>query len=330
MCGIVGFFTGCKLAASCPKARKNRDYTSAFRYWDEKATVRQAARREIDPNDENFHLFPKRFAPVSEHPLILTKYPEKINTILGLHLVRYMKFTQMLELVVVNDATRSVALGQMPFDINREMLLDAHRLYCDEAYHALFSADIIEQVERLFGVASPNYVPSFLLQIRDTLASHDNERQKFLLKLIFVIVSEMLITSNLKDVHKGGEMPQAVSDVMRDHAADESRHHVFYRELLTQVWPQLSKQERLLWARHIPKFVSAFIDPDEHAITSELFMIGITKQDSQQILLDTYSGDNISSYKVQCATQLLRALEDLDIFHQAEYREIFLEAGYSV
>lgn len=326
MCGIVGFFTGCQPAdcsnpsiSICPfRGAARRD---AFATWDEKASVRGTPRRVLSNNGPAQTMFPKKYAPVCNHSLIEEKYPHLVNQLLTYHMYRYMTFTINLELKVVNRSTRKIVEGTLPFQVSEQDRLNAFRLYCDEGYHALFSADILQQAIDLTGTAAPqNPEPSFLGSLRLHCGIPE---ERNLLELVFTIVSETLITSNLSQVHRAGEMPEAIKDVIRDHALDEARHHIYYRDLFFQLWVNLTPREKERIAGIIPHFIMAFIRPDTTAIMNELLQAGVSSKDAQSILEETYTNKVISDYATKSASQMMSYCREVGILDYGKARDSF-------
>ncbi len=132
---------------------------------------------------------------------------------------------------LVNDTTRKLIMNELPFSLDGPAILNAQKLICDEAYHALFCADLLDQAITLTGIAPTETArPLFLSRLAEAQDASDEPR---ITQFLYTAVSEMLITATLYETRAAADIPGAVSGVMLDHAADEARHHVFYRALLS-------------------------------------------------------------------------------------------------
>ena len=152
MCGVAGFFVGCSVSDTCPlgkEACKLVKNANTMRNWYEQSTVRRAPRRTLNEDDLKGHLYPMALAPVTQHPLVTKLDGEQVDKILTNHLYRYLDFTVKLEVSVVNDVVRDIALDVAPFKPEKSMMVDALKIYTDEGYHALFSLDLANQIEDL-------------------------------------------------------------------------------------------------------------------------------------------------------------------------------------
>lgn len=326
MCGIAGFFAGCEMSRcySLPEVCKLSRHSGSLENWYQRAGVRRAPRRILDEDDLKLHLFPEKLAPLTWHPLVRSRDAEIISDILTNHLYRYLDFTYHLEILVVNDVSKDIALGHTAFNPSPGIRRDALKIYCDEGYHALFSYDLFLQVQAL-SERSPVLpeVPSFLNCLHDMLRSCTSEFERRLMTLFFVIVSETLITSSLLQVRKDHTIPAAVRDMVTDHAGDEANHHAFYIGLMFSIWTVFDCNTRLQILSWIPQFIYAFIRPDKQAIVKELCSVGFSIHEVEIIFEETYPQHMISSYARETASALLNYLHELEEFNETSIIDIF-------
>lgn len=332
MCGVIGFFVGCEFAETCPftgtQGCAAKFYQSAFERWDKKASVRRSERREV-ANDKK--IFPDEFIPILKHPIISQEYAHQENRIRHQHLQRYLNFTHKLELVVVNDITLKIALGHYGFELPPEMLMDAHRIYVDESYHALFSFDMMQQLAAQVGT-DPGILsnPSFLGEILRITNLYPEKKYKLILGLFFVIVSETLITDSLREIHKNPDVDSGVKELIKDHAQDEARHHAFYRHLLFTIWPQIPEDCRRLVVRHLSDLIFAFVNPDRNALISELKDLGVPLHQAIQVFEETYTDSVVFDYANGCSKNLRNYFKSLGLGDDAELTDRFSAANLKV
>lgn len=324
MCGTAGLFTGCAAAVFCPVAgarpvRAIPAYRSAFGRWDERAAVRSSPRREIQA--ESTALFPESLVPVAGHTLVQALRPELRRRLLTRQLYRYLDFTAKLEYLVVNHVTLGIAHGSIAVPIPDEMRFDAFKIYCDEAYHALFSVDLIRQAEARTGMAhDPARQPFFLHRLAQ-LKARQPSRRAGLIDLLFTIVSETLISGTLTDVGHASDVDPAVADTVRDHAADEGRHHAYFAAYVNHLWASLTTEERVFASRLFPELIDIFLRPDFEDIGAELLGYGLTRDQVAEVLEDTFSESVQSAYTRTTAAKLLGYLTDLGVFEDSLARD---------
>lgn len=332
MCGIAGFFTGCEMKGQCPHSENGActliQSQKAMRGWYEKASVRRSPRHMLNEDDIGSHLFPASLAPTLEHALVKRMDGERITAILDNHLFRYLDFTTKLEVVVVNEIAKEILLDHGPVRFDEAATFDAHKIYVDEAYHALFSRDLFDQAKNLFG-KSPIVPerPRFLNELRRIISGGRDERERRLIKLAFVCVSETLITSSLTEIRKEKGVPEAIGKTITDHAMDEARHHSFFLGLIKALPGHLTEQDRRLVLKLIPQFIFAFVHPDGDAIHAELTANGLSSDDAWQVISETYTPEVVQSYARNCASGLLKGVEVFPEFREPYIQELFLRNG---
>lgn len=257
--------------------------------WDTGATVRTKPRRRLSEGADVEELyFAPALVPVSRHPLLMARGPAAVRRALIEHLYTHLAFTARLEHDCVNETVRRIARGRIGMDVPPPMRLDAYRLYCDEAYHALFCADLAFQVEAATGVvpggAGP---PAFLHHLRLVRASQTPALRR-IADMLFVVVSETLISATLAESWRDGRVVPAVREVLADHAEDEQYHHVYFTGFFELLWHQITPRDRVSLGPLLPGFISGFLSPDRTAITAGLVRCGVRPADTSQIFDESY------------------------------------------
>ncbi|MEU7058739.1 diiron oxygenase [Streptomyces sp. NPDC046197] len=354
MCGIVGMFVGCTALSYCPKqlvmglgpadsgpvgeARPDEAaeadetgqepaYRSPFGSWYERAGVRQAPRRRLENDEQGRHYFSPDLVPIARHPLVKNLPAGRFEEVLVQHLYRYLDFTARLEYVVVNRTVLGIAQGSIGVQLPEEMRFDAYKIYCDEAYHTLFSVDLSRQVQQRTGIAPRLPAePYFLLRLREILEELPSEHRA-LAEMLFVIVSETLISATLAEVPERPDVVAAVRGTIRDHALDEGRHHAYFAVFLRYLWGQLSPAERRWSARLIPQLIEAFLRPDLPAVRQELAGYGLTADDAERVLAETYTPEAVRSHLAATSRQTVRYFEALQAFDDPEAAEKIQRLG---
>src|SRR5580658_6310826 len=123
-------------------------HCTAFDNWHSRASLRSQPRRTLAPDDPGRkYFFSPRAIPALEHPLVQEFGEDFRRTALAAQLCSHLEFTLYLEHKVVNRSALAIAYDDFGFGLPAQTRLDAHKLYCDEGYHALFSADMLNQVQ---------------------------------------------------------------------------------------------------------------------------------------------------------------------------------------
>ncbi len=339
MCGVLGLFTGCAAVTFCPVAALRRqddttttapaaasEYRSAFNTWHERASVRSAARRSLDDDPTDVRMFSPDLVPVARHRLV-QQLPEPLfDAVLTQHLYRYLDFTTKLEVLVVNRTALGIALGTIGVAVPEQMRHDAFKIYCDEAYHALFSNDMRMQVQHRTGVKPllPEK-PYFMTRLRHL--QQQKPEQRDLLEILFVIVSETLISATLANAPDDPTVAGAVRQMIDDHAIDEGRHHAYFAHFLTHLWASLPRNLRIQAALAVPDLILAFLAPDRPAIHAELRQHGMRNDDAHQVISEVFGDDTVTSYARATARQTIRHFTQLGALELPGVAEQFHDRG---
>jgi len=331
VCGTVGLFLGCEVAATCPlqrlagEAEPDAPYRSPFDSWDERAAVRSAPRRILArplPPDP----FPPELVPVFRHELVRSISGRARTVLLAHHLYRYLDFTAQLELLVVNETLVDLALRSST-GLDEAMRLDALRMVCDESYHGLFSIDMKLQLARAYRVPPAADTQAWFLRRLDHLLAGLATSQRGLAKLLFVTVSETLISASLAEHTRSESAPAAVRDMLQDHAVDEGRHHAFFAAFARYLWSRLGPGERQWAGRLLPQLIDVFFTIDTAAIEADLVAAALTESDARRVVEETFGSDEVAAQKRAAASRTLRYFDELGAFRDGAAQDEIVRYG---
>jgi len=304
-------------------------YRSPFQNWDARASVRAAPRRVVANADAALRFFSPDLVPVARHPLVQALPGRVFDALLIQHLYRYLDFTAKLEYLVVNRTVIGIAHGSVGVDVPEEMRFDALKMYCDEAYHALAAVDLRRQVEQVTEVpARLPEEPFFLRRLERILAGLPSE-QRGLAELMFVIISETLISASLAEIPDTDDLVPAVRESIRDHAVDEGRHHAYFAVFLRHLWSALDPAQRRLAGRLAPRLMDTFLRPDLESMRTELVRQGLSEDQAEQVLGEIYTPD-VLSRQVRATSRLTRRyLDELGAFDDPQSAAELHAYGYT-
>lgn len=306
-------------------------YTSKFDNWDERATVRVKPRRVLMEEEEKGKVFfPPDLVPITQHPIVREMGSRVERELLIRHLFHYLDFTTYLEHDLVNTAARRIAINDIDYDIPEKMRFDAYKLYCDEAYHALFSEDMKRQIACATGVREEaNSMPTFLSWCREIQASQPRELFGFF-ELFFATIAETLISSSLVQIPRDTRVITAVRTLVADHAEDEAFHFKYFSSLFRILWPQMSKDQKGRLGPLLPEFIMKFLQPDRAKIRLDLTAVGLTPEQIDQVVRDSYSEGEVLKSIIRTARMPLRLFEELDVKADTRTAEAFDQFGLAV
>ena len=240
-------------------------YRSAFRSWDTRAWVRSKPHQPtgFDPGRA---FFTPEVVPLLALPEAAALPRDAVDDLCARHLQWHLAMTVALELGPVNEA---VLVIREHAAFPRELRHDALRLYADEAGHAEMSATMSDAVERATGVTAPAAPPPFVRRVRETVAAAPEETRD-VVRLLAAFVSETLISMTLTRVPYDDRVQPGIRRLVADHADDERRHAVLFRDVFARLWPALDQDTRRAVGVLLPGLVHAFLapDPDELVVAA--------------------------------------------------------------
>lgn len=301
---------------------RNRAYD-----WYERSGVRAGARRLIAPDaDITKAFFPERLVPHLSHPLITRQDPDTRRYLEAQHLYQWLLFTMHFEVAVVNRATQQIGNGTSGLSLPGETRLTAYRILTDECYHSLYSLDVVQQVERRSGIeALPYDFRPFLAKL--DAVGDDTPEYRRLVQLLQVVVFETLVTSILADIPEDESVISIVRDIVRDHAADERRHHAFFAAFFTNLWGQLDERTRDLMAVHLPSLIVRSLQPATQPAYLALRAQGFGQAAARQIVAESYNERTVLSGIRIASAKTVRLFQAHGLLEKPQVRERFAEAG---
>ena len=275
---------------------------------------------------ENLYFKPE-LVPIVNHPKVIERGTSVLRELLVRQLYVYLDFTENLEHRIVNQVAFNLGRSEYPIYLPRKMELDAYKLYIDEAYHAMFSANLSHEVQLATGIKQGSLPwPSFLSALERVKGDLRSD-ECWLADLIFTIVSETLITGTLTKIPGDDRIVSGVREVIKDHADDEAVHHAYFAEILQLVWPTLTEQQQRRIGPHISRFVIGFLEPDYQAIVGNLRKAGFSTRESEKIMSESHPREEVLASVAGSASVTLRHFKNVGAFEMTEVFEPFSKCG---
>lgn len=299
-------------------------YETVLRDWDDRSGVRAKPRRMLDEFELGKVAFPRALMTPAGHPLVEKHGRE--SKVLTERLYLYLDFTRALEQEIVNPVLLDLSRGLPPITLPATMRVDAHRIYVDEAYHALTAVDMNYQVALSSGV---RYVPfachAFQRAVQEK--SRESGLDPRLVALCAAIVSETLISGTLTKIPHDENVLTAVRVSIADHAEDERTHHAYFTRLHDFVWPQLPRSTQQKLGPMFGDFIVNFLLPDLGAEREILVRAGLGTRNANEIVHDSYDGVDRMSEARRASRATLSLLRRSGVLDRSTVREHYEELG---
>lgn len=298
--------------------------------WDNRASVRTSQHDFLLPEDveqqlETRHWFPPTFLPYLAHPAIQAAGAAVQHRLAANHLVHFLDYTTLLEHRIVNRAVETIIHGELPAYIPARMKNAALQLYTDEGYHALFSNRLAEQIASRYAIVDRPVMPLRISRL-NSLIARTPQGNRPLAWFLLGFVSETIIARELLNACRDS-LVSSVSDMLRDHLADEARHSRYFAEVFHYLWLTLNSRQRTFSAKLLLEVIGLFFEVDQRWLQQSLRGAGIAESTIKEIV-DGLADAHASRQRAKTgATATLDALKNAGFFALPDNQKLFAKAG---
>lgn len=293
--------------------------------WDRTASVRARPRRTLSEDSAVGLFFNPDIVPVLGHDVVSAAGSEFRRRYLALHLIRYLEYTDFLELEIVNPALVRVMTAGDAIGLSRDFVLDGHKIYVDEGYHAHMSVDLRDRVAAAAGLRAPPAPQPGLRRLAGLLADAE-AGDRDLLRLLTAVCSETLISANLSQADDDRLLP-AIRAVIRDHAHDERTHHAYFSRLFRVVWPSLGDAARTRLGVRIPEILALLLQPNAEAAALDLAALGFAPAAARRAAVEALGDAGGARALRAAAAPTLALFRRVGLFDEPRIRDSFDRAG---
>lgn len=252
-------------------------------YWDQRSAVRTKTRGYDTYLDENSaYFFRPNLVPLLSHERFRDASPDVMRELQILQLSRYLFNTETMETTVINPALLALQM----LNVDREIKLNAYKIYTDEAYHALMSAEVRYKLHKETGVAEAPLPTSDKQGLVLSAVAGLPEQLRDVGLVAVAAVNETLISANLSQATDARLVP-AVREMIADHAEDEAMHHVFFSDVFAQLWPGLELGDQRALAPVLALAMQSFLENDASSLACDLERFGYSPCEALAIAKDS-------------------------------------------
>ncbi len=295
--------------------------------WHARAMVRvRDANVPFPPIAEGELFFNPELTPYVEHELVRQYPADTIRKLSANRLADYLTKTEAVELEIVNRAVEVLlAMPDVPVAMRKDLLA----IYTDEGYHTLMMEDFRSKLIDATGFELRRSESEGLKRIaalhRDLPPAHQP-----LAIVCCAIVTETLITATLRKAGAFALVYGPVATLLADHAADESRHHVFFAHLADILMPTLDPPRRAFVEELLPKVMVAFLAPETDTVCRDLVEIGLTREDAIRAVVESHDPDVIRAQMLSAATAPRRLFQRLGLRSTDTFEDLVSQYRISI
>lgn len=280
-------------------------YHSPFLRWDELSSVR--ARRLGDQKwsqEAHGDWFSTDGWSVADHASVAQSALR--SKVLAATLLGYLDFTVRLEEDCIVPACRDLALGHLGIERESEIVRDALRVQCDEAFHALMCEQLAQHVVASTGLSRVSFPDHLFFSAVESLRPREGSAvDAAQYRFCVAVVAETVITDSLHKDWSDSRLRPEVRELLRNHYNDELRHAAFFSKMLRLAWPRWSPAARDALTPVWPELVAAFTRADGEIAMTTLRMAGFGSEEAGIIAAESLAR---SSAPARSSSQRLAVL----------------------
>lgn len=294
--------------------------------WYQKATARSRPRRIQHAYEYDKVLFPRRLIPHLNAEPLAEIDKNRSDYLVAQHLFAWLSFTVSLEVSVVNRVAMRLADGSSGLQLDMCSRQAAHQIYTDEGYHALFTMDVLHQLEIAYKIPALPYDSSKVSRRLDAVAAGYPDLTA-LIQIFQVVIFETLVTSILEEIPRDESIVSVVREIVADHAEDERQHHVYFSKLFRKLWPRLDYRIQAVCARCLPDLIYCSVLPDTDIAIMAIERCGIGLRTAQDCIAEAYSELATADYVKRAARKTIQLFRSCGVFEIPGVDESFAVRG---
>uniref|UniRef100_A0A7C2BBV6 Aminobenzoate oxygenase n=1 Tax=Pseudomonas graminis TaxID=158627 RepID=A0A7C2BBV6_9PSED len=311
-------------------AQTERDALMVFGDWDEASTVRtQPYAYDLSgwtrEGEQHKDWFVSTALPWLADDAVHSRGEDVRQELLARYLVMFLDYTTELETRIVNRSIVTIAHDRVDFGLSAPLKLTGLKLYADEAYHAVMSAAVANQVSAIYGINNREITSERVQNIR-ALADAVDPVHAELAWFVIGFVSETVITKEFLKISKA-TIYTPVYLMLRDHREDELKHSLYFSNLFSIIWQRASKAQQTFISTFIIHAIYEFFRLHKTWLYESLRCVGIDDS-SAEIIHERQQGvfPHRARAKAGC-TATITAMKRSGFFKDPLNVERFVEAG---
>jgi P-aminobenzoate N-oxygenase AurF len=237
--------------------------------WDACAMVRSRT-RDYHRNSTEGHYFKPSLMKVLGHPALGHFNAAELRELEILQLARYLYSVEQVETQLINPALLEI----VQLDLPPVVRLDAYKIYTDEGYHALMSAELMHEILARHGLEQiRQQFPTQLQRVLNCIAELPTGPRNLAL-ITAASLNETLISANLSQADDPN-LVSSVREMIHQHRVDEARHHGYFMTVFPELWRRWPAEEREMVAGLIPRLLIMLLSTDVDPIARDLERFGL-------------------------------------------------------
>ncbi|NDL01336.1 diiron oxygenase [Photorhabdus bodei] len=299
--------------------------------WEQRASIRTRPEKYIDFDIPGF------FFPEEKQPLLLDESLQHIsyeikNEILIQAFFKYLNDIINLEIKLINSACNKIIYNDLSVKYHEQMKINAYTIVIDEYYHVYIARNMMNQLKAKFpDIKELSYPISDAYVAVSEIMSRLSPRYHDLFEIIAVCIFETTLVKELVEFFNSENVHPSIKYYVNDHMNDESRHYLYFHELLQYTWHHMSDDETYGIGQHIADFVKLYlnIESEKQFNTELLSSITNDRAYSEKSVQRIYQGFEVTP-DVPIVKNVLLALKRAGVLEHQAVRRGFENIGWVI
>jgi len=296
--------------------------------WESRSSIRTRPRKFID-----FSL-PGYFFPPEKQVLLLlpevTALGESIKReILLRSFYKYLNDIIHLEIKWVYSTCSKIIQNDLCIFYSELAKLNAYTVIIDEYYHVYIAQDMISQLRHhypaLAAIDLPNPDSNNAI---NTIKNKLDQKYHDIFEVIATCIFETTLVRELVEYFSSDSIHPAIKYYINDHMNDESRHYIFFFEILCNTWQGLPEEYKKNIGEILSEFIGIYlnISSDKFYNLSLLEEIGFSFEEATQ-MVEKLCSDFVISSEIPMVKHVLSVLEKSKVLDCVYVKSGFVNDG---
>ncbi len=299
--------------------------------WEQRASIRTRPGKFID------FTIPGAFFPEENQPIFLADMMsgmdnERKSKILTQSLFKYLNDIVNLEIKLINSACNKIIYGDLAVKFDEQIKLNAYTVIIDEYYHVYIARHMINQLrEHDADLGALSYPDSDAYVAVTEVMKRLPERCHDIFEIIAVCIFETTLVRELVEFFNSDGVHPSIKYYVNDHMNDESRHYIFFLELLGYIWTRLDENDQAMIGGQIADFVKMYLNVESEKQFNIELLSKIThdREASRESINKVYRGFEVTP-DVPIVKNVLMALKRTGILNSPIVRQGFENIGWII
>ncbi|RDH42121.1 diiron oxygenase [Zooshikella ganghwensis] len=299
--------------------------------WEKRSSIRTRPEKKIDFELDGF-FFPEDKQPVLLDGRLKDISIENKSELLIRSLFKYLNDIVTLEIKLINSACNKIIYNDLPVAYPEQIKMNAYTVIIDEYYHVYVARDLINQLKARYPYLTEDALPDSdsFCAVNEIMKRLDAEHHD-LFEIIAVCIFETTLVKELVEFFKSESVHPSIKNYVNDHMNDESRHYIYFLELLQYTWDRLPDKARRDIGSNIADFVKMYlnIESEKEFNLNYLDSIIADHEENKQTVNAIYKGFEVTP-DVPIVKNVISALKRTGLLDDENVKSGFTNIGWII